>query len=155
MTRLNTDDFFMTLAVDFAAQATCNRLKVGTVLTKGKLLLSEGYNGSIAGHEHCIDVGCLLNDEGRCIRTLHSEVNAILNAVHKGVSVVGATAYVTAMPCEGCSKILAQSGISKIVYLKDYPNKYNHHFLSGIELEEFSGESRDALIEKINLINKK
>lgn len=156
MIRFNWDEFYMEQAVVYAHRATCNRLKVGCVIVReDNVSLSEGYNGSISGHEHCLDVGCLLNDEGRCIRTIHAEVNAVLNAMKKGVNISGGTAYVTAMPCENCSKTLAQSGIKRIVYLMPYENKYNKHFLEGIEVVEFGGVNRDELVEKINRINGK
>lgn len=135
-TRLDWDSFFLEQAKTYATRGTCNRLQVGCIITKDNLQLAEGYNGSISGHEHCsdYDTGCLLNDEGRCIRTIHAEQNALLNAMKKGVSVQGGTAYVTHEPCETCTKLLNQAGIKRVVFLKPYNNKYNEHFQQGMEM---------------------
>jgi len=121
------------IADTVSTRATCNRLKVGCVIVKDKVIVSTGYNGSIRGQPHCIDegVGCLLNDEGRCIRTIHAEENAVIHAERRRL--IGATAYVTHLCCEKCSKTLAQAGISRLVYRHYYGNKYNKHFLSEIE----------------------
>lgn len=138
--RLSWDAFFLEQAKTYARRGTCSRLQVGCVIVKDTLQLAEGYNGSIKGHEHCTDVGCLLNDQGRCIRTIHAEQNALLNASKKGVSVEGATAYVTHEPCETCTKLLNQAGIIRVVYLQPYNNKYNHEFARGMVLEHFGGD---------------
>lgn len=145
MTRLTWDEFFMQQAVTFSTRATCNRLRVGCVITKGNLQLAEGYNGSISGHPHCSDEGCLKNDEGRCIRCVHAEQNAILNAMKKGVSIVGGTAYITHEPCETCSKLLNQAGIVRIVYLVKYANKYNKEFYRGMQVEKYNGVNEESL----------
>ena len=132
--RKSWDEYFLEIAEVVATRATCERLKVGCVLVQNKNIISTGYNGSIHGHPHCIDegVGCLLNDEGRCIRTIHAEENAVLHANREDLQ--GATAYVTHLCCEKCSKTLAQAGIARIVYRHHYENKYNQHFLQDIEL---------------------
>lgn len=139
--RPSWDEFFMSQAVEYSHRATCLRLKVGCIITKDNLQLAEGYNGSISGHVHCTDegVGCLKNDQGRCIRCIHAEQNAIINAMNKGVSIKGGTAYITDEPCETCSKLLNQAGIKRIVYLRPYPNKYNHYFYEGMQVEQFKG----------------
>ena len=130
--RQDWDSYFLTIAEQVATRATCNRLMVGTVLVKDNMIISTGYNGSIHNHEHCTDVGCLLNDQGRCIRTIHSEQNAILHADRSELK--GATAYVTHFPCETCAKLLAQVGIVRIVYRNDYKSDRSISFLKGIEL---------------------
>lgn len=72
--RPDWDEFFLEVAETYAKRGTCERLKVGSVIVKNNKQVGQGYNGSIQGHEHCSDegVGCLLNEEGRCIRTLHA-----------------------------------------------------------------------------------
>lgn len=132
--RPDWDSFFLEQAKTFATRGTCNRLQVGCIITRDNLQLAEGFNGSISGHAHCTDEGCLLNDEGRCIRTIHAEQNALLNAMKKGVSVQGGTAYVTHEPCETCTKLLNQAGIKRVVFLKPYNNPYNQHFQQGMEM---------------------
>lgn len=148
----------MEQAVVYSKRATCNRLKVGCVITtKSHILLAEGYNGSVSGHPHCSDVGCLINDEHRCIRTVHAEQNSILNAMKKGVSILDGTAYVTAEPCETCTKLLLQSGITTIIYLKPYSNKYNKLLLESspeVEVREFEGRNKEKLLRELEEINK-
>lgn len=154
MSRVSWDEFFMEQAVVFSKRATCNRLKVGSIITKDNLQLAEGYNGSVSGDDHCEDIGCLKNDEGRCIRTVHSEQNSLLNAMKKGVNVSGGTAYVTHYPCENCSKMIVQAGITRVVYLVYYANKYSDYFLNQIETIEFEGVNKKELLEKVHEINK-
>lgn len=130
--RKSWDEYFLDITEQVAARSTCPRLHVGCVIVKEKHILSTGYNGSIHGHDHCEDVGCLIDDTGRCIRTCHAELNAVLHANRDDLK--GATAYVTHEPCENCSKTLAQSGIQRIVYRDAYPNKWNAYFLKDIEV---------------------
>lgn len=133
MTRKSWDDYFLDIAEQVATRSTCPRLHVGCVIVKDKHIVATGYNGSIHGHDHCDDVGCLIDDStGRCLRTVHAESNACLHADRD--SLKGATAYVTHEPCENCAKTLAQSGIKRIVYRDAYPNKWNGHFLKDIEV---------------------
>lgn len=134
MARKSWDEYFMEIAEVVATRATCTRLQVGCVIVKNKNILSTGYNGSVHGHPHCTDegIGCLLNDEGRCIRTIHAEENAVLHADREELQ--GATAYITHESCEKCAKTLAQAGISKIVFRNPYANKWNSHFLRNVEV---------------------
>ncbi|WP_026092496.1 deoxycytidylate deaminase [Calidifontibacillus oryziterrae] len=132
MPRKNWDKYFLDIAREVATRSTCPRLSVGCVIVKEKHIISTGYNGSIHGHDHCEDVGCLINEQGRCIRTIHAEVNAVLHAERDDLK--GATAYVTHEPCENCAKTLAQSGIKKIVFENAYENKWNQYFLKDIEV---------------------
>lgn len=67
--RKSWNEYFMDIAEIVATRATCNRLSVGCVIVKDKKIVSTGYNGSAHGEPHCHDVGCLKNDQGRCIRT--------------------------------------------------------------------------------------
>ncbi|QED48705.1 deoxycytidylate deaminase [Cytobacillus dafuensis] len=132
MSRKNWDEYFLDIAEQVATRSTCPRLHVGCVIVKDKHIVSTGYNGSIHGHEHCDDVGCLTGEDGRCYRTVHAENNAVLHA-DRGL-LLGATAYVTHEPCENCSKTLAQSGITRVVFRSAYPNKLNKYFLKDIEV---------------------
>jgi len=100
-------------------RATCPRMHCGCVLVKDKQILSTGYNGSIPGGSHCEDDGCMIVDK-HCVRTIHGEMNAILQCSSHGVSTAGATAYVTNMPCTNCSKALITAGIKEVVIFSDY-----------------------------------
>jgi dCMP deaminase len=139
--RPSWDELFLELAEKYAEMGTCERLKVGSIIVKDNIQISAGFNGSIHGHEHCTDegVGCLLNDEGRCIRTLHAEENAILHAERHLLE--GTTIYVTHEPCEKCSKMIAQVGIKRIVFRNPYKNKWNEHFLKGVEIVHLPKEA--------------
>ncbi|WP_338750250.1 cytidine/deoxycytidylate deaminase family protein [Bacillus sp. FJAT-52991] len=133
MSRKSWDEYFLDIAEVVSTRSTCNRLHVGCVIVKDKHIVATGYNGSIHGHEHCDEEGCLLSDEKRCIRCLHAELNAVLHADRDRLK--GAAAYVTHEPCENCAKTLAQAGIQRIIYRHAYPNKWNQHFLKGIEVK--------------------
>ncbi|WP_426056759.1 deaminase, partial [Escherichia coli] len=83
--------------------------------------IAGGYNGSVSGGTHCIDEGCYVVDN-HCVRTIHAEMNAILQCAKFGVPTEGAEIYVTHFPCLQCTKMILQAGIKKIYYLKDYRN---------------------------------
>lgn len=138
--RPSWDEYFMKLAEVAAEMGTCDRLRVGCVIVKNKRVIATGFNGSVSGQPHCDDVGHLFNDEGRCIRTVHSEQNAILQCAKNGIATDGAVAYVTHEPCEYCTKTLIQAGIKKVYFLNSYENKYNANFNNGIEWIHFSYE---------------
>lgn len=133
--RKDWDSYFLDIARLTATRATCNKLMVGCVITKNNKIVSSGYNGSIHNHEHCIDVGCLLNEQGRCIRTLHAEQNAVLHADRELLK--GSTAYVTHFPCENCMKTLNQVGVKRVVYEHEYKNERSLVFATGVELVHF------------------
>ena len=119
--RIDWDQYFMIQAALLASRSTCNRLSVGAVLVRDKRIIAGGYNGSVAGDEHCIDAGCYLRD-GHCMRTIHAEMNAILQCAKLGISMDGASLYVTDFPCLQCTKSLLQAGIKEINYIRNYHN---------------------------------
>ena len=116
--RLAWDQYFAAQALLIANRSTCKRAKVGAVLVKDNKVISTGYNGSVSGTEHCIDHECLVID-GHCVRTLHAEVNAILQGAERGVP-KGFTAYVTHFPCLNCTKQLLQVGCKRVVHINQY-----------------------------------
>ncbi|MGG6449299.1 deoxycytidylate deaminase [Pseudobacillus badius] len=126
-------DYFMGIAEKASEMATCDRLHVGCVIVKDKRVIATGFNGSICGHAHCDDVGHLYNDEGRCIRTVHAEQNAILDCARRGVATDGAVAYCTHEPCEHCTRSLVQAGIKAVYFKHRYVNKWNKHFNKDIK----------------------
>lgn len=119
MTRPTWDSYFIKIAEDVAVRSTCDRAKVGAVLVKDKHIISTGYNGSPAGLEHCDDVGHLMVD-GHCVRTVHAEVNAIIQAAVFGLATKDAVCYVTHFPCLNCTKTLINARIAKLVYINAY-----------------------------------
>jgi len=118
---LSWDEYFMAQSHLLSLRSTCSRLSVGATIVKDKRIVSGGYNGSIKGDEHCIDVGCKVV-EGHCVRTIHAEINAILQCSRFGVGTEGATIYVTHFPCLNCTKSIIQAGIKEICYANDYRN---------------------------------
>lgn len=108
--RLAWDEYFAAQALLIANRSTCKRAKVGAILVKDNKVISTGYNGSVSGTEHCIDHECLVI-EGHCVRTLHAEVNAILQGAERGVP-KGFTAYVTHFPCLNCKNNCFRSAAS-------------------------------------------
>jgi len=104
----------MQIAAQVATRATCDRKHVGAVITRAKNILSTGYNGSIGGLGHCDDEGHMM-EEGHCVRTIHAEANAVIQAAKNGVRIEGGSIYVTASPCWGCFKMIANAGLVKIV----------------------------------------
>ncbi len=118
-TRGSWDDYFMAIAQVVASRSTCDRKHVGAVVAKDKIILATGYNGSLRGLPHCDDVGHLMED-GHCVRTVHAEANAIVQAARSGVCIDGADIYVTASPCFSCFKLIANAGLRRIVYGEFY-----------------------------------
>jgi dCMP deaminase len=133
--RPSWDEYFLKLAMLISERATCPRMHCGCVLVKDKQILATGYNGSIPGDVHCEDVGCYVVDN-HCIRTIHAEMNAILQCSQHGVSTQGATAYITNMSCTNCAKALIAAGIKKVVIFSDYHATEAEEFfkIGGVEI---------------------
>ncbi|MEW6702494.1 MAG: deaminase [Bacteroidota bacterium] len=125
--RPSWDEYFLKVAMLVSERATCPRMHCGCVLVKEKQILSTGYNGSIPGDDHCEDAGCIIV-ENHCVRTIHAEMNAILQCSSHGISTEGATAYITNMPCTNCSKALITAGIKEIVIFSDYHDTMAEEF---------------------------
>jgi len=117
--RPSWDSYFIKIAEDVALRSTCDRAQVGAVLVREKHIISTGYNGSPAGLEHCDDVGHLIVD-GHCVRTVHAEVNAIIQAAVFGLATRDSVCYVTHFPCLHCTKMLINARISRLVYQSAY-----------------------------------
>lgn len=129
------DDYFLEMAKLTATRGTCPRRRVGAVLVRSNRVIATGYNGSVAGDDHCDDVGCLLVDD-HCRRTIHAELNALLQCAINGVSSAGTTMYCTDFPCVDCAKAMAQAQVKRVVYLADYPDANSATILrnAGVEL---------------------
>jgi dCMP deaminase len=133
--RASWDQYFMQIGREVATRSTCDRKHVGAVIVRDKNILATGYNGSIRGLGHCDEEGHMLED-GHCVRTIHAEANAIIQAAKNGVRIEGASIYVTASPCWGCFKMIANAGLSRIVYGEFYRDQRIFEFAQklGIEL---------------------
>jgi dCMP deaminase len=117
--RVDWDEYFMAIAREVSTRSTCDRKHVGAVIVREKMILATGYNGSMRGLEHCDDVGHLMQD-GHCVRTVHAEANAIVQAARNGVRTGDADIYVTASPCFNCFKLIANAGVRRIVFGEFY-----------------------------------
>jgi len=135
MTRASWDRYFMDIARQVATRATCDRKHVGALLVRDRTILSTGYNGSIRGLQHCDDAGHMM-DAGHCVRTVHAEANAIIQAAKNGAAIDGATIYTTASPCWPCFKLIANGGCVRIVFGELYRDERIFDFAHklGIEL---------------------
>lgn len=121
MERITWDQYFMAQSHLLALRSTCTRLSVGATIVREKRIIAGGYNGSISGDEHCIDEGCYMRDN-HCVRTIHAEINALLQCAKYGTPTNGADIYVTHFPCLQCSKAIIQSGIKNVYFANDYKN---------------------------------
>jgi dCMP deaminase len=137
--RVSWDEYFMNIARTVATRATCDRKFVGSVIVRDRIILATGYNGSIRGLPHCDEEGHLMED-GHCVRTVHAEANAIVQAARSGVRIDGADVYVTASPCWGCFRLLANAGVRRIVFGEFYrdPRAFEVANRLGIELIDMS-----------------
>jgi dCMP deaminase len=100
----------------WAENSYCTRRKVGALIVKDKMIISDGYNGTPSGFENV----CELDDGTTKPYVLHAEANAITKIAKSGNNSDGATLYVTASPCLECSKLIIQSGIRRVVYSENY-----------------------------------
>lgn len=126
--RPSWDEYFLQMAELVGSRGTCDRGRAGSIITKDKRILATGYVGAPSGLPSCDDVGhemhTVINEDGtesrHCIRTAHAEQNAINNAARVGVAIEGATLYCKMIPCYKCAQSIINSGIVRVVALKDY-----------------------------------
>lgn len=127
--RPDWDEYFLSITKEVAKRGTCCRAKCGCVITKDNVILSTGYNGAPKGMPHCEDLGSCLEKEIthpdghksiHCMRTVHAEVNAILQAAKNGIAIKNSTLYCGMTPCINCAMVIANSGVKRVVAEKDY-----------------------------------
>lgn len=120
---------YLRMAKEWAELSHCHRKKVGALIVKDRMIISDGYNGTPTGFENpCED------EEGYTKwYVLHAEANAILKVANSTQSCKGATLYITLSPCQQCSKLIHQAGITKVVYANKYKDT------SGIDFLEKAG----------------
>ncbi len=116
MERIPWNQYFMAQSVLLSLRSTCKRLEVGATIVRDKRIIAGGYNG-------------------HCVRTIHAEMNAILQCAKFGAQTENAEIYVTHFPCLQCTKMILQAGIKKIYYLEDYHNdSYAIHLLDAMDI---------------------
>lgn len=124
-----SDKNFLNIAEELASASKCVSKQVGALIVKDGRILSTGYNGTPPGYINCSDYwdGKYTKEHHEWSQTyeIHAEMNAIIWAARKGISIEGATIYVTLEPCSECSKNLIASGIKRIVYRKGYEHTHS------------------------------
>lgn len=127
------DKAYLRIAKEWGNLSYCQRKKVGAIIVKDKMIISDGYNGTPSGFENCCE------DDNNLTKwyVLHAEANAILKVAHSTQSCENATLYITLSPCKDCSKLIHQSGIKRVVYHQEYKDTSGVEFLrkAGVEVE--------------------
>ena len=127
--QLMLDRRYIKMALIWAENSYCKRRKVGALIVKEKMIISDGYNGTPAGFENI----CEDEDNHTFPYVLHAEANAITKAARSNNSSEGATLYVTSSPCIECAKLIIQAGIRRVVFSEHY------RLHDGIDLLEQAG----------------
>lgn len=129
------DRRYLRMAAIWSENSYCERRKVGALIVKGKMIISDGYNGTPSGFPNVCE-----SSEGVTLPyVLHAEANAITKVARSNNSSEGGTLYVTASPCMECSKLIIQSGIKRVVFSELY------RITDGLEL------LREAGVEVVHL----
>lgn len=123
------DKRYLRMAAIWAENSYCIRRKVGAIIVKDQMIISDGYNGTPAGFENVCE------DETGATKpyVLHAEANAITKVARSNNSSDGSTLYVTASPCVECAKLIIQAGIRRVVFNELY------RITDGIDLLERAG----------------
>lgn len=125
------DKAYLRMALEWADLSHCTRKKVGAIIVKDGMIISDGYNGTPAGFDNCCE-----NESGETHWfVLHAEANAILKVAKSTNNCVGATLYLTLSPCKDCSKLVLQAGIKRVVYMNSYKDTTGVDFLIDAGLE--------------------
>ena len=119
------DQAYMKMAQTWGELSHCERRKVGALIVKDRMIISDGYNGTPSGFENECE------DENHYTKwyVLHAEANAILKVADSTPSCLGATLYITLSPCKECSKLIHQAGIKRVVYSLAYKDRSGLDFL--------------------------
>lgn len=151
-TRPSWDEYFMKVADTVAERGTCDRGKSGSIAVIDKRIISTGYVGSPPGQPHCDEAGHMMreiideagNRSMHCVRTVHAEENAILQAAKYGIPLKGATLYCKMTPCFYCAKMIVSVGIVRVVAKRRY-----HAEGPSLELFKNAGIQLEILEDKI------
>jgi len=125
------DKAYLRMASTWAELSHCHRKKVGAVIVRDGMIISDGYNGTPAGFNNTCE-----NEHGETHwYVLHAEANAILKVARSTNDCRNATLYLTLSPCRDCSKLVLQAGISRVVYISEYKDTAGIDFLrdAGVE----------------------
>ena len=129
--QLRYDRAYLKMAKTWSELSHCSRKQVGAIIVKDGMIISDGFNGTPSGFDNCCE-----NDNGETHwYVLHAEANAILKVAKSSHNCHGATLYLTLSPCQDCSKLVVQSGITKVVYMRRYKDESGLEFLSKAGIE--------------------
>lgn len=120
------DKAYLRIAREWGQLSYCKRKKVGAIIVKDRMIISDGYNGTPTGFDNC----CEDLDDITHWYVLHAEANAILKVANSTQSCKGATLYITMSPCRECSKLILQAGITRVVYVEGYKDIQGIEFLN-------------------------
>lgn len=124
------------MAREWAKLSHCKRKKVGALIVKDNMIISDGYNGTPTGFENACE------DEAGYTKwyVLHAEANAILKVASSTQSCKGATLYITMSPCKECSKLIHQAGITRLIFQNEYKDNSGLDFLrrAGVKIEQIA-----------------
>ena len=142
MNRPTWTEYFLSIAHLVADRSNCIRRQIGAVIVKDGRIAATGYNGTVKGQLNCFEGGCprcasdIPSGEGldNCL-CVHAEANAVAQAAQSSVSIFGGEIYLTHLPCFTCSKTLVATGIIKVYYVNDYPNKQGIDYLNSCGVE--------------------
>ena len=130
------DKAYLKMAREWGNLSYCERRKVGALIVKDRMIISDGYNGTPTGMEN------ICEDEENYTKwyVLHAEANAIMKVASSTQSCSGATLYVTLSPCKDCSKLIYQAGIVRVVYIEQYKDTTGIDFLkdAGVEVVQIA-----------------
>ena len=130
------DKAYLKMAREWGILSYCERRKVGALIVKDRMIISDGYNGTPTGMEN------ICEDEENYTKwyVLHAEANAIMKVASSTQSCSGATLYVTLSPCKDCSKLIYQAGIVRVVYIDQYKDTTGIDFLkdAGVEVVQIA-----------------
>tara|TARA_Y100001933_G_C18803201_1_gene481770 strand:- start:326 stop:760 length:435 start_codon:yes stop_codon:yes gene_type:complete len=132
--QLQYDKAYLKMALEWSELSYCKRRKVGALIVKDRMIISDGYNGTPSGFDNCCE-----DEEGNTHwYVLHAEANAILKTAGSNHNCKGATLYLTMSPCKDCSKLTYQAGIKRVVYINKYKDASGLDFLidAGVEVVE-------------------
>jgi len=125
------DQAYLKMASEWSKLSHCKRKQVGALIVKDKMIISDGYNGTPTGFDNC----CEDDDGSTKWHVLHAEANAILKVASSTQACQGATLYITLSPCKECSKLILQSGITRMVYANAYKDDSGVDFLRKANIE--------------------
>ena len=142
--QLKYDKAYLRIAREWGKLSHCKRRQVGALIVKGRMIISDGYNGTPTGFENFCE-----DDEGYTKwYVLHAEANAILKVAASTQSCQDATLYITMSPCKECSKLIHQAGITRLVYHTDYKDRSGLDFLEKAGVKLYHVKELDEEIER-------